>query len=160
MMTAATKTTILVLRFALGAVLLAHGLMKLGVLRGGQAEIEAALQAGSRFSNPEVYRVAVTVIEAGGGLLLILGLLGRLTALAVTALMAYRVAVVHVPYFFIKDNGFEFPLILGAISFSLLVLGMGPVSVDGLFADWRRRARGEGPSPSPTGPGDPTGPLG
>jgi putative oxidoreductase len=159
-MTAATKTTVLVLRLALGAVLLAHGMLKLGLLRGGQEEIDAALHAGSRFADPELFRVAVTAIEAGGGLLLILGLLGRVAALAVVALMAFRVAVVHSPYFFVKDNGFEFPLVLGAIAFSLLLLGMGPVSLDGVFDNWRRSRREQRGGSAGTGPGDPTGPFG
>lgn len=159
-MTVATKTTVLVLRFSLGAVLLAHGMMQLGILRGGQAEIDASLQAGSRFSNPELFRYAVTAIEAGGGLLLILGLLGRATALAVVALMGYRVAL-HSTYFFAKDNGFEIPLVLGAMALCLVMLGMGPVSVDGLFADWRRKGRETGGDPSPPTPQrDPMGPVG
>lgn len=154
----ATKTAVLVLRWTLGAVLLAHGLLLLGVLRGGQAEIDAAVRAGSRFSNPEMVRLAITAIEAGGGVFLILGLLGRLAAFAVVVLMAFRIVAVHPPYFFSKDGGFEFSLVLGAVALALAMLGMGPASLDSLFAGWRRKRR-EGGSGG-TASGTSTGPVG
>lgn len=153
------KVTVLVLRLTLGAILFAHGLLKLGVLSGGEAEVAATLAAGEQLGQAAIYRVAVTTLESLGGLLLMLGMFGRFVSLAVVALLGFRLFMVHPPYFFAADGGFEYTLALLAMGVALLFSGMGPISVDGLFADWRRKGKllksGSGssspsPSPSPT----------
>jgi len=156
-----TKVTVLALRFALGAILLAHGLLKLGVLSGGEAEIAAALAAGDKFGQGQLYRVLVTILEAAGGVMLLLGMCGRFVSLAVVAFLGFRLFLVDLPYFFAADGGFEMTLALLAMGVGLLFSGMGPVSVDGLFADWRRKSKqlsaGGAPADAATPGQDPQG---
>lgn len=153
-----TKITVLVLRFALGAILFAHGLLKLGLLHGGEAEVAAAVAAGEQLGQGELYRLVVTALETAGGLMLVLGMCGRFVSLAVVALLGFRLFMVHPPYFFLSDGGFEMTLAMLAMAVALLVNGMGPVSVDGLFADWRRKSKQlNSTAPAPVVASDPPG---
>ncbi len=158
-MTFSTKIAALFLRLTLGSILLAHGLLMLGVLHGGQTEVAAAVAVGNQHGIGEAYRIAATAIQTLGGMMLILGLGGRFAATAVVALMVFRVLFASTPYFFASDGGFEVPLALGAMALAVLFLGSGMASVDSQLSDRKQRGRspaGGGSAPSTPEPQTPT----
>lgn len=106
----------LLLRLALGAVFIAHGLPKLtapGMTAGffGKIGIPA----------PYVMVLVVGLIEAGGGLLLLLGVATRIVAslLALTMLTAILTAKRTVGFV----GGWEFEMVLLAAALSLVLSG-------------------------------------
>ena len=75
--------------------------------------------------------------EFGGGILLVVGLLTRLAALAIAVDMAVAISKVHWRNGLLTTApgkvGYEFPLACGIIAFALIFLGAGPISLDGAF---------------------------
>ena len=157
-MAVSSKVAALVVRLVLGSILLAHGLLMLGLLRGGEAEVAAAIAAGNQHGFGEIYRIASMVILTAGGVMLVLGLGSRFAALAALALMVHRVVFVSQPYFFAADGGFEAPLALAALALSVLLTGSGILSLDAKMAGRKEKSKDPGgpvetsPQPSvPTG---------
>jgi len=72
------------------------------------------------------------LVEFGGGILLIAGLLTRCAALAVLIDMCVAIAKVHWSHGLLGAGGMEFPLSLAAIAFALIVLGGGAISIDAI----------------------------
>jgi len=73
--------------------------------------------------------------EFFGGLALILGLLVRPAALALSVAMLVAIFTVHISHgLFMSNNGYEFALALLAASVSLLISGGGSASVDAAIA--------------------------
>jgi putative oxidoreductase len=80
----------------------------------------------------------VVAAEFGGGILVVLGLLTRIAALAILVDMLVAIFKVHLPHgLFSQNGGFEFPLTCAAIAFSLIFFGAGPISLD-----WLRGSKG------------------
>jgi putative oxidoreductase len=71
--------------------------------------------------------------EFGGGILLIVGLLTRLSALAILINLSIAISRVHWKNGLRGQGGYEFPLALASIAFALIFLGAGPISLDALF---------------------------
>jgi putative oxidoreductase len=71
--------------------------------------------------------------EFGGGILVLLGVLTRFAALAITIDMAVAILKVHAKIGLRGPAGFEFPLAVGSIAFALIFFGAGPISVDSIF---------------------------
>ncbi len=82
------------------------------------------------------YSLAVLAIAAGtvGGVGMFLGLLTRVTALAIMGVMAMLAAAEHGQPGFAAPEGYEYPLTLGAVAFSLLCSGGGRFSLDRIIA--------------------------
>lgn len=126
---------LLVLRVGLGAVMMAHGLQKLGVF-GGENDLHTTIRGWLEGLGipPWLGYLAVTA-EAAGGFGLIIGLLGRLAAFGIACTMSVATFHVHLPNGFWNSNkGFEFPMILMIAGISLMLTGMGPISIDSLIA--------------------------
>jgi putative oxidoreductase len=69
--------------------------------------------------------------EFFGGLFLALGLMTRLSALAVCVLMAYAAFAVHLGNgFFWTAGGLEYPLLWGLVALGFVIRGAGAYSVD------------------------------
>jgi putative oxidoreductase len=117
---------LLVLRLVLGIILIAHGK---GKILGGIARHMATV-ANLGFPAWVGYLSAGT--EFFGGILLILGLLTRWVSVAVAIEML--VIVFKVDWKEGLLGGFEFPLALSAMAFSLIWFGGGPISLDWLFS--------------------------
>jgi putative oxidoreductase len=118
---------LLVLRVALGVIMIAHGK---GKIFGGMAKHMGMV--GSLGMPPWLgYLSAGT--EFFGGILLILGLLTPLVGLAVCIEMCVAIAKVHFKNGLMGPTGYEFPLSLAAASFALIWFGAGPLSLDGLL---------------------------
>jgi putative oxidoreductase len=121
-----TDIGLLVVRIALGAVFIAHGVDKLGDLQGTE-------QFFSSLDIPAAGLMAplVTFTEILGGAALILGVLTPLagTALAIDMLVAYT--TVHAGKgFFVADGGYELVMLLGLAAVGLVVSGPGRISID------------------------------
>jgi putative oxidoreductase len=121
---------LLALRFALGAIMIAHGAQK---AFGGMPRFMGILQ---NMGIPPIMAYLVVAAEVGGGILLVVGLLTRLAALSIVVDMAVAIAKVHWKNGLLNAGGkvgYELPLACGIIAFALIFLGAGPISLDGAF---------------------------
>jgi putative oxidoreductase len=123
---------LVILRLALGLIFLTHGYPKLtrnaGALQG------MFVQHGL----PAQLVYVAGVLETFGGLLLIVGLFTRGTALLLAIEMGVAILKVHSGRGVMAVHEYEFPLALAAASVALLTSGAGAVSVDHfLFGEGR-----------------------
>jgi putative oxidoreductase len=122
---------LLVLRAGVGGVLAAHGVQKLfGWLGGGglSGTGEAFERMGFRPGRQSA--LAAGLGEAGGGLLIALGLATPAAGAAATGTMIPAVAV-HAPKgFFAVGGGYEYPALLGVSAAALTLMGPGSWSLD------------------------------
>ena len=141
-----TNWGVLPLRFALGAVMIAHGSQKLFGWFGGHG-ISATIEGFSHMGlNPPAFWAWVVIIaEFFGGLGLVGGLLLRLSALGIAIDMLVAILKVHLKNgFFAMNGGFEYPMALMAAALALLILGAGDYSLDALIGRWLRSRRKRG----------------
>jgi putative oxidoreductase len=119
---------LLVLRLALGAVMIAHGYQK---IFGGMPQFMQMLQ---HMGIPAWMAYLTVAAEFGGGILLVAGFLTRIAAIAIFLDMAVAISKVHLQHgLFSKNGGFEFPMVCAAIAFSLIWSGAGPIAMDWLW---------------------------
>jgi len=124
------------LRLVAGLVFMAHGGQKLFAWFGGYG-LEGTGQWMASIGLEPGYLMAVLAggAEFFGGLALILGLLVRPAALALSITMVVAIVVVHLSNgLFLSNNGYEFGLVLLGISLSLLLQGGGNLSLDRLIS--------------------------
>jgi putative oxidoreductase len=118
------------IRVALGLILIPHGMQKLfGSFGGpGMSGFAAALQ---KFGYTTAWAWPIALLEFVGGILLVIGLFTRPMALAVLIFML-EAARFHmgVGGFFWTARGNEYPLILAAMALYLIIRGGGPYSAD------------------------------
>lgn len=122
----AHKTFIpLLLRFALAVVFIYHGLNL--VQSGGGFTWANAMPD----SPPQILQAAVAWGELVGGIALALGLLTRIAALGIIAIMAGAIAKVHLPQGFdITKSGYEYNMVLIVVALCLVIGGAGSFSMD------------------------------
>ncbi|MFD9648603.1 DoxX family protein, partial [Streptomyces sp. NPDC059082] len=122
---------LLVLRLGTGAVLAAHGTQKLfGWFGGGGIEGTAKGMEAMGFHPPRESAIAAGLGEAGGGVLLALGLATPAAGAAAAGAMAGAVAV-HAPAgFFAQGGGFEYPAFLGYTAAAIGITGAGRYTLD------------------------------
>jgi putative oxidoreductase len=132
-----------VLRLGLGTVFFAHGAQKLLGWFGGEGWDASVRFLGSVVAAP--IAPWVIVIEFFGSLLLLLGFLTRIAALAVSAVMLGAIAYVHAPNGFFMNwagnqagEGYEFHLLVIAMALALVIRGAGSASVDLALTDVER----------------------
>nr|WP_136250597.1 DoxX family protein [Ningiella ruwaisensis] len=126
----------LALRLAAGLIFTAYGAQKLFGWFGGYG-LEGTGQFMSSLGLEPGYLMALLAgsAEFFGGLLLLLGLFTRPTAIALSITMLVAIVTVHLPNgLFMANNGYAFALALMAISLSLVVSGAGRFSLDNLLA--------------------------
>lgn len=125
-----------VLRVVVGVVFLVHGYQKLfqmGIpgVTGFFTQIGAPL--------PQLTAPLVSVLEFGGGLALILGLLTPVVAALLAADMLGAMLLVHLPNGFnAADGGYEFVLTLLGASLALALTGPGAYALDRVLNRSRR----------------------
>lgn len=130
--TTAAGTDTLPLRLAAGGIFVAHGAQKLfGWFGGYGIEGTAGWMASIGLEPSVLLTVLVGSAEFFGGLLLMLGLLVRPTALVLAFAMLVAIFSVHIGNgLFMSNNGYEFALALMVISVGLLIRGAGSLSID------------------------------
>ena len=134
------NSVLTVLRVTLGVVMFAHGAQKMLGWFGGKG-LDAALHAlvpGKYVPAPLAF-LAVCA-EFFGGLGLVVGLLTRVAALGVAGNMIVAVAMVegHTGFFMNwegqkQGEGYEYHLLVLAITYALMLKGAGSLSLDGLL---------------------------
>jgi len=137
----------LLLRLTLGVVFFAHGAQKVFGWFGG-AGPGATVEQFAGMGLPGVLAVFVMAAELGGAILLILGALTRLGALAILGVMVGAIATVHAQFGFFMNwsgakagEGFEYHLLAIGICLGLLASGGGRWSVDRVLARKREEQR-------------------
>ncbi|MFI1714625.1 DoxX family membrane protein [Streptomyces sp. NPDC053513] len=122
---------LLVLRLGTGAVLAAHGTQKLlGWFGGGGLEGTTKAMEAMGFNPGRESAIAAGLGEAGGGVLLALGLATPAAGAAAAGAMAGAVAV-HAPAgFFAQGGGYEYPAFLGFTAAGIGIAGAGRYSLD------------------------------
>ena len=133
---------LLLLRLGTGGALAAHGAQKLfGWFGGGGLEGTGQFMESVGYTPGKLSAAAAGLAEAGGGLLLALGLATPAAGAAAAGGMA-GAAAVHAPNgFFAQSGGFEHPAGLGLTAAGLAITGPGRLSLDhvlghALDRDW------------------------
>ncbi|HEY3259563.1 MAG TPA: DoxX family protein [Pseudonocardiaceae bacterium] len=122
---------LLALRLGVGGVLVAHGVQKLFGWLGGHG-LAGTATAFDRmgFTPGRPSAVAAGLGEAGGGVLIALGLATPAAGAAAAGTMI-PAATVHVPSgFFATGGGYEYPALLGVSTAALTLIGPGDWSLD------------------------------
>ena len=142
-----TESALLLLRLVAAVVFSAHGWDALGA-SGIGGVVDAQREAGIPL--PELAAPFTVYAEIIGGILIALGILTRLVAIAFTAIMLGAWVFVHAPNgLFVENGGFELVMVLATISVTLVVTGPGRYSVDHFLAGGGRKTAGAAePSPS------------
>jgi putative oxidoreductase len=123
---------LLVLRLALGAIMVAHGTQKLFGWWGGPGlRGTSGMCEHLAFRMPLIMACGLALAETGGGLSIAMGLVTPLGALLVALVMANAVYLVHLPKgFFAANGGYEFNLSIAAGVIALAATGPGRYSLD------------------------------
>ncbi|MEN5302739.1 MULTISPECIES: DoxX family protein [unclassified Pseudomonas] len=125
-----------VIRILVGVIFMAHGAQKLFGLFGGYG-LEGTGQWMESIGLAPGYLMALLSgsAEFFGGLALVIGLLARPAALALTVTLVVAIFSVHINNgLFMSNNGYEFALALLAGTVAVLIEGAGRFSVDRLIA--------------------------
>lgn len=143
---------LLILRIVVGAFFVGHGSQKLFGWFGGHG-IQGTGQFFESMGFPSGKRQAFLagLLEAGGGLLLALGLLTPVAMAALTAVMLVAVVKVHFAKgIWITEGGYEYNAVLVAAAFAVTAVGAGKFSLDHVLslnvngAGWALGALGAG----------------
>ncbi len=132
----------LVLRVMLAIVFFPHGAQKVLGWFGGRG-LEATM---TYFTNtehiPSVFAALAIAAEFLGPIGLFFGFLSRIAAFAIAVEMMVAVYLVHLPFgFFINwtgkkaGEGFEYHILVFAITVALMIRGSGKWSIDGMITE-------------------------
>ncbi|PYX81076.1 MAG: hypothetical protein DMG70_20925 [Acidobacteria bacterium] len=129
------------LRFALGVIFFAHGAQKMLGWFGGYGFSGTMGFFTSVMHIPAVFAFLAISTEFFGGLGLIVGFLTRIAALGIFSNMIVAIAMVHRQFGLFmnwtgaqKGEGFEYHLLVLAITTFLMIHGAGAVSIDRLLS--------------------------
>src|SRR5260221_13841052 len=143
------SATTALLRLVLGIVFFAHGAQKMLGWFGGPGFSGTMGMFTGYMHIPAPLAFLAIAAEFFGGLGLILGFLTRIAAFGITVNMLVAIATVHHSYGFFmnwtrsqKGEGFEYHLLVLAITAYLIIRGAGAFSVD-------RAIAAESPAPQP-----------
>ena len=123
---------VLVLRLVVGGVMFGHGAQKLFGWFGGYGLAGTSAFFGSqlRLRPATFWTLLAGLSEAGGGLLLALGLLDPLGSLGIIAAMLMAIILAHWGRFWNTENGVEYHLVLIAAALAVAIGGPGAYSLD------------------------------
>ena len=130
-----------ILRFVLGVIFFAHGAQKMLGWFGGYGFTGTMGFFTGVMHIPVLFAFLALTAEFFGGLGLILGFLTRIAALGIFFNMVVAIAMVHYRFGFFmnwtgaqKGEGFEYHLLVLAITAFLMIRGAGAVSIDRVLA--------------------------
>ncbi|HEX2739689.1 MAG TPA: DoxX family protein [Rubrobacter sp.] len=126
---------LLVLRVVLGVIFAAHGAQKLfGAFGGPGLQGTAGFHGQLGIRPPYLMAVLAGLAEFAGGILIAVGFLTPLAAVALILTMAVAVFTVHLKNgFFSMNGGYEFNLALAGMALTLLITGAGTLSLDAVL---------------------------
>jgi putative oxidoreductase len=126
---------LMVLRLVVGALFIGHGTQKLfGWFGGHGVEGTGGFMESLGYRPGKQYALLGGAAEAGGGLLLFLGLLTPLAAAAIIGMMINAIFAVHVQNgAWAQDGGYEYPLVLAVAVGAIALGGGGAASLDKVF---------------------------
>jgi putative oxidoreductase len=130
---------LLILRLVFGITIAAHGSQKLfGWFGGGGIAGTAPFMEQLGFRPGRLHAALAGLTEAGGGLMLALGLFTPLAAAMIVSVMLVATVTVHLAKgFFLQNGGFEYNLTLATGALALAFTGPGAMSLDAaLGIDW------------------------
>jgi putative oxidoreductase len=120
---------LLALRIAVGAIFIVHGWPKITGARG----MAAAMGGGE--AKPAMVGIFTVqgIVETGGGILMILGVLTQVVAIAFMIIMLGAIALkttrLKVPFMAMQATGWEFDLVLLTANLLLFFTGPGRLAV-------------------------------
>jgi putative oxidoreductase len=136
-----------ILRLVLGVIFFAHGAQKMLGWFGGYGFTGTMGFFTSVMHIPALFAFLAICAEFFGGLGLILGFLTRIAALGVFSNMIVAIAMVHGQFGFFmnwtgaqKGEGFEYHLLVLAVTTFLMIRGAGAVAIDGMLSSPARQA--------------------
>lgn len=139
----------LILRVGLGVVMVAHGAQKLLGWFGGNGFEGTMGFFTQTMGLPWLVAFLVIIGESLGSIGLITGFLTRFTAASFIVIMTGAIATVHWPQGFFMNwfgqqqgEGFEYHLLVIAMSAALVIIGGGKWAVDGIIARWLQEREG------------------
>ncbi len=140
LMRTSNDSAALVARVMLGIVMLPHGLQKTLGWFGGDG-FEKTIQGMGEQGIPALLAILVMATEVLGSLALLVGLLGRLAAAGIAAIMLGAIVLVHAAHGFFMNwmgsqagEGFEYHLLALALAAVVMIRGSGALSLDQAFA--------------------------
>ncbi len=128
--------SLLFARLALGAVMLPHGAQKLLGWFGGHGFDATMKHFTETMGIPAVLAFLVIAAESFGALGLVVGLLSRVAALGIGAVMAVAITVHRPNGFFmnwsgsLEGEGYEYHILALGLSLAVLIGGSGAFSLD------------------------------
>jgi putative oxidoreductase len=133
--------TTAILRFVLGVIFFAHGAQKMLGWFGGYGFTGTMGFFTNVMHIPAVFAFLAISAEFFGGLGLIFGFMTRIAALGIFSNMLMAIAMVHRQFGLFmnwtgaqKGEGFEYHLLVLAITTFLMIRGAGAASIDGLLS--------------------------
>jgi len=144
---------LLLLRLVFGITFFLHGAQKLlGWFDGPGIAGVTGFVGSLGFAPAALWAWILAIVEFGGGLLLILGLLTQVAALFVALDMVVAIIKVHLPNGFFNANvGYELPLILLAVALFFATYGGGKWALDSVLH--KKKSLTDSAVPSPPQPG-------
>jgi putative oxidoreductase len=126
---------LLILRVVIGGLFVAHGAQKLfGAFGGYGLKGTAAFLEQIGVKPGYLMALVAGSAEFGGGLLVLVGFLTPLGALAIIATMVEAIAKVHAPHGLFNENGgYEYNLVLIAVAAALILTGSGAYGLDAVL---------------------------
>ena len=125
---------LLLVRLMVGAVGFYHGAQKLfGIFGGDGIKKFAESLTAMDIPQPVAAAYAAASAEFFGGILVGVGLLTRLAALPFAFTMFVAAFMVHGAAFGAQHGGMEYPLTLGVVLTSLVLMGPGRLSIDAMY---------------------------
>jgi putative oxidoreductase len=123
---------LLILRVVVGLLFIGHGTQKLFGWFGGYGfSATSGMLGGMMGLRPAGFWTFMAgVSEAGGGLLLALGLLNPLGSIGIIAAMLMAIITMHWPRLWAANNGIEVPLVYATAAIAVSLAGVGAYSMD------------------------------
>jgi putative oxidoreductase len=130
-----TDIALFIIRVAVGAIFVAHGMQKLfGAFGGSGIDGFASMLTNLGFTAPVFWAWVAALAEGAGGLFLILGVLPRISAGLIAATMVVAIVAVHGPKgFFAMKGGFEYQFLILMVCSALMITGSGKLSLYNKF---------------------------
>lgn len=114
---------LLVMRLALGAIMVSHGYQKVFALH-------QTVGFMASLGIPHWLAYVSSFTEFLGGLMILAGFFTRFAAFAISIDLAVAIWKVHWHNGLTGDHGYEFPLAVATLAFALIFFGAGSISLD------------------------------